>query len=109
MNCRATGIGTETTFPVRSHNSDTGGEFNGPVATRVFAWPLAQSVHDPWGLVAVAVQTCRTAVLARPMYRFRRRPNACTPCEGVPLIPARTRWRRVQRFVLRFKQSSLEG
>jgi IS6 family transposase len=39
--------------------------------------------------IAAAVATCCTCVVSRPMARLRRRPNARTPCESVPSIPAR--------------------
>ena len=40
-------------------------------------------------LIAVAIATCCKCVFSKPRYRVRRMPNARTPCESVPSIPAR--------------------
>ena len=40
-------------------------------------------------LIAHAVTTCCRCALGAPRYRHRRSPNARTPCERVPSIPAR--------------------
>ena len=45
-------------------------------------------------LIAAPVQACWSPVLASPTYRLRRIPKARTPCESVPSMPARPRWRR---------------